>query len=143
MAIQKSDRAVARSILNDDKVVAQFAENCDRLFAGKTARVSAKSAATVQKFLNQQLCGHFAYEERHILPELLRAGRGAEVARTVAEIQQDHRALIQEIHELTRLLAAENSGGPERQALRVAMAAFRKHLQQHSALENTLYPSLV
>ena len=130
-------------MLTDDKVIEQFAVNQDRLFAGKSSRISTKAAAAAQQFLKKDVLPHFAYEERYIFPGLLRAGLGDEVANDVAEIRKDHRALIKEIKELTALLAKEKLTSEDVVVLREAMRAFGKHLQRHAVKENKLFPSLV
>lgn len=143
MEVQRLNETVDELILKDDEVLVQFVANHDRLFASKKTRVSARAATATKQFFKQHVLGHFAYEERHIFPGLLQAGLGADVARAVADIRKDHRALSKEVKQLTALLAAAKLSRADMATLRVAMTAFGKHLERHSAMENKLFPSLV
>ena len=143
MDIKKAGRSLDEFILKDDEVLKQFAIHCDRFIAGKTTRLSTRAAEAMQQFFKHHVIGHFAYEERHIFPGLLRAGLGGDVARAVAEIRKDHRVLIKEVKRLTALLATPKPSPEELAVLREAMMAFGKGLQRHSVMENKLFPSLV
>jgi len=143
MEIQRMSQPVNEFILKDDEVLVQFFANQDRLFASNKARVSARAASATKQFFKQHVLGHFAYEERHVFPGLLQAGLGPDVARAVADIRKDHRALCKEVKQLTALLATTELSRADMAKLRVAMAAFGKHLERHSTMENKLFPSLV
>ena len=101
MEVQRTNQPVTEFILKDDDVLVQFFANQDRLFASKKARVSARAATATKQFFKQHVLGHFAYEERHILPGLLQAGLGP----FRADVGQVHR-LARQHRESQR--AAEN-----------------------------------
>ena len=143
MALQAISQPTDEFILKDDEVLEQFAVNFDRLFANPRGCSSATARAAAEYFLKHHVLGHFAYEERHVFPGLLRADLGESVVEGVAAIRQDHRALIKEIKQVIASLAKAVRSSAEAEALRIAMVALQDHLQRHATLENKLFPSLV
>jgi len=100
------------------------------------------TAAEIVEFFSNTARTHHQDEERHVFPPLLASG-DAQLVQDVLRLQQDHRWMDVDWHELEPLLTAVAAGqsGYDLDALREGTAIFRELSHDHIVLEETcIYP---
>jgi iron-sulfur cluster repair protein YtfE (RIC family) len=131
------------AILADHELVAEYLDHVNRMFNASDAVTAQQAAATVRRFLQYKVITHFAYEEEHLLPALLQAAPTKKVARQVARLQAEHRALQQQADQLDVMLNIHAGPGPSDPVLRKALLDFFHDLQKHAMFENNVFPALL
>jgi iron-sulfur cluster repair protein YtfE (RIC family) len=129
-------------VLNDHELLEGFVGNFNRLIAGDATTISPKVATATREF-SQRLIGHFAYEEEHIFPALLRGLPGLDVAQIVSELRDEHDELEKRAKQLEKMLSPANLAGQSPAVLRRAMQDLADQMERHSSKENELFPSLL
>lgn len=124
----------------DHELLSKYIECFHRMFAHPSPRVARQAAAATRLLINRKIVDHFAYEERCILPALLKANPSEEVVRGVTKLRSEHRSLLLEAKRLDKLLADETSPYNRRNQLRKAMTRFFHRMEQHAAKEDELFP---
>jgi len=127
----------------DHELLTTYIECFHRMFGHASPRVVRQASAAARLFINRKIVDHFAFEERHLLPALLRANPGDDIVRGVTKLRKEHQSLLMEAKRLDKLLADETGPYNQRRRLRQAMTHFFRRMEQHAAKENELFPSLL
>lgn len=130
------------AVLSDHELLQEYLADVDRIFDSHDPAATQQAVAAVRRFLQYKIITHFAYEEEHILPGLLQASATKKMARQLARLQEEHRALLKQADQLAALLMVHRPG-PGTTALRKALMQFFHDFQKHAAFENDIFPALL
>ena len=127
----------------DHELLTKYIECFHRMFAHPSPKVARQATAAVRHLINRKIVDHFAYEERHILPALLKINPSEKVLRGVTKLRLEHQSLLSEAKRLDRLLADETTAYNHPSQLRKAMLHFFHRMEKHAAKEDELFPSML
>jgi hemerythrin-like domain-containing protein len=143
MSARRRQSSSVEKVLADHEILSQYIESFNKLCATNCGTNDRQAANVVKTIINQWLVAHFAYEEQRIFPALLAARPSAKFSQRIANLQAEHKSLLQHARRLDQLLGKPNRGGSHRDVLRKSMLDFVNRLQRHSASEDEMFPSLV
>ncbi len=139
----KPSELVQRAI-TEHAAVSEFVRNLDETVAIWKAKEVDDKINAIRAFLQKHVTDHFAYEDETIFSALLAAEPDANTLRVVKALQNDHKAISQDVARLNELLAQVERGGDGQVMAQLEMM-FRMllgRLQRHAAEEDKLFAAL-
>jgi hemerythrin-like domain-containing protein len=96
--------------------------------------------AAMKAFLAEHVVGHFAFEEKHVFPQLLARERAAPTRQAVAELVEEHRAMRADARNLRRRMRNVDASGNARALARLEQSfrGFLGLLQAHAVKEDNI-----
>jgi hemerythrin-like domain-containing protein len=126
--------------VEDHRFLSEYIANVERSAAVFEEPHPQKRIAAVRAFLAEHVIGHFAFEEKHVFPQLL--AREADVATRLAvlELVDEHTAMKVDVSRLRRKMReVRATGAPQALAgLEQAFRAFLDVLQAHAVKEDNI-----
>lgn len=127
----------------DHEILSYYIEHFHQIFADESPKNLRAEIDDIRMILNEKVVDHFAYEEEHVFPGLLKAISGEETFAAVSILRKEHVSLRKEAQRLNEMLADQDLDGNPSAELRKAMLDFFISLEKHAAKENQLFPSLM
>ena len=132
-----------KTVMADHEILSHYIEHFHRLFAGESPKNQRSEIDDIRMILTKKVVEHFAFEEEHIFPGLLKAIPGEETSEAVSILRKEHVSLRKEAQRLNEMLADQDLDGTPTGELRKVMLDFLADLEKHAAKENQLFPSLM
>ena len=85
----------------DHEILTRAMESAHQLLGGERPPDAAQQFANIQNLFNEKISDHFAYEEKHVFPSLILKNPDENVTRKVADLCQEHVALLTEVQRLS------------------------------------------
>ena len=132
-----------KTVMADHEILSQYIEHVNEMFADGPPKNLREEIDGVNQILNHKIVTHFAYEEEHIFPALLKALPGKDVSEAVSILREEHEVLLKQAKRLNEILSDQDPDGQCTGALRRRMLDFLANLEKHASKENELFPSLM
>ncbi len=132
-----------KTVMADHEILSHYIEHFNQMFVDGSPTNLRKEIDEIKQILNHKVVEHFAYEEEHIFPGLLKAVSAEETSDAVSILRKEHVSLRKEAQRLNEMLSDEGPDGNLTGELRKAMLDFFISLEKHAAKENQLFPSLM
>lgn len=84
----------------DHEIITRIMENSHRLFAGERPPNAPELYSNLQQLLTVKILEHFAFEEKHVFPQLLAGKTDSRVVNLVAELLLEHPAMVTVVQQL-------------------------------------------
>ena len=129
-----------QAAVEDHRFLSEFLANAQRsttLFSDPDPR---QRIAAMKAFLSEHVTGHFAFEEKHVFPQLLARERAPATRQAVAELVNEHRELRAAAGRLRRKMRNVRAPG-DAQSLATLEQSFRDFLgtlQSHAVKEDNI-----
>ena len=96
--------------------------------------------ASMRAFLAEHVVGHFAFEEKHVFPNLLEAESIPATRQTVTELIDEHRVMLVSVRKLRRSIRNVQVSGSARslERLEQSFREFLHTLQTHAVKEDNI-----
>jgi len=99
-----------------------------------------KRIAAMKAFLAEHVVGHFAFEEKHVFPQLLARESDPATRRVVVELVDEHRAMKVDVSRLRRKMRGVSASGTPQALARLdqSFRDFLEILQAHAVREDNI-----
>jgi len=126
--------------VEDHRFLSEYVANVQQSTALFEEPHPQKRIAAMKAFLAEHVIGHFAFEEKHVFPQLLARETAVATRLTVLELVDEHTAMRADVSRLRRKMRAVRAAGtPEAFArLDEAFRVFLDILQAHAVKEDNI-----
>ena len=126
--------------VEDHRFLSEYVANVQRSTALFNERQPDKRIAAVKAFLAEHVIGHFAFEEKHVFPQLLARESASATRQVVAELVDEHTAMRAAVRRLRRTMRNVQAAGTARslERLEQSFRDFLGILQAHAVKEDNI-----
>ena len=122
----------------DHEIITRIMENSHRLFAGERPPNAPELYSNLQQLLTVKILEHFAFEEKHVFPQLLAGKTDSRVVNLVAELLLEHPALATTVQQLGAQIYQRDLTNCTDEIWEGIME-FLSDMHNHATKENQLY----
>ena len=126
--------------VEDHRFLSEYVANVERSAALFREPHPQRRIAALKGFLAEHVVGHFAFEETTVFPQLLARERDPGTRQAVAELVDEHQAMIATVRTLRRLMRTAEASGSSRslERLEQSFRDFLHILQLHALKEDNI-----
>ncbi len=126
--------------VEDHRFLSEYVANVQQSTALFEEPHPQKRIAAMKAFLAEHVIGHFAFEEKHVFPQLLASETAVATRLAVLELVDEHTAMRADVSRLRRKMRDVRAAGTPQALTRLdeAFRAFLELLQAHAMKEDNL-----